>query len=82
MKRGARRRPGRSSRGEGGSSNKYGSVYSQRDGASGGGWKVQRGELFMAEGGAPLEHVQTLVKRNSNGYPIIVADGVEYSQCR
>src|SRR5688572_8951585 len=70
------------SRGEGGSSNKYGSVYSQKDGGAAGAWKVQKGELFMSEGGAPLEHVQTVVKRNSNGYPIIVADGVEYSQCR
>jgi hypothetical protein len=69
-------------RGEGGSSGANGSVYSQRDSRAGGAWKVQRGELYMSEGGAPLEPVQTLVKRNSNGYPIIVADGVEYSQCR
>jgi hypothetical protein len=69
-------------RGEGGSSNKYGSVYSQRDSNAGGAWKVQRGELYMSDGAANLEHVETVVKRNSNGYPIILADGVEYSQCR
>jgi len=25
---------------------------------------------------------QTVLKRNNNGYPVIVADGIEYSQCR
>lgn len=26
--------------------------------------------------------VRTVLKRNSNGYPIITTEGVEYSQCR
>ena len=69
------------SRAESGSSGPYGSVASQRDGQGGGRWRVQNGELFMSEGG-PFEQVPTVLKRNSNGYPIIVADGVEYSQCR
>jgi hypothetical protein len=69
------------SRGEGGSSGRYGSIASQSDASGGGRWKVERGELFMSEGGQ-LEHVQTLVKRNNNGYPVIVADGIEYSQCQ
>ena len=68
-------------RGEGGSSGRYGSVYSQRDSGNGGRWAVQNGELFMSEG-AQMEHVQTVVKRNSNGYPVIVADGIEYSMCQ
>lgn len=52
-----------------------------RHGASGR-WTVQGGELSMPEGDGPLEPVSTALKRNSSGYPIIVADGVEYSQCR
>jgi hypothetical protein len=36
----------------------------------------------MSDGAAPLEPVRTILKRNNNGHPIIVADGVEYSQCR
>lgn len=68
-------------RAEGGSSGRSGSMASQRDGGTAGQWRVQNGELFLSEGGA-LEHVQTTLKRNSNGYPVIVADGVEYSQCR
>ena len=69
------------SRAEGGSSGPYGSIASQRDGQGGGRWRVQNGELFMSEGG-PFEQVTTALRRNSNGYPVIVADGVEYSQCR
>lgn len=68
-------------RGEGGSSGPWGSVASQKDSSAGGYWRVDRGELYMSDGG-PLEPVQTRLKRNGNGYPIIVADGVEYSQCR
>lgn len=63
------------------SSGQYGSVYGQSGGGGGGRWQVQGGELYMGEGGGPLEPVQTTLKRNSNGYPIIVADGVEYMQC-
>lgn len=63
------------------SSGRSGSVAGQTDSGGGGQWRVQNGELFMSEGGQ-LEHVQTVLKRNNNGYPIIVADGVEYSQCR
>ncbi|HEV8097183.1 MAG TPA: hypothetical protein VGP71_15750 [Burkholderiales bacterium] len=70
------------SRGEGSSSGSGGSMASQRDSAAAGMWKVMNGELFMSEGAGGLEHVQTVLKRNSNGYPIIVADGAEYSQCR
>ena len=69
------------SRAEGSSSGRYGSVAGQSDASGGGRWKVERGELFLSEGG-PFEHVQTVLKRNSNGYPVIVADGIEYSQCQ
>lgn len=62
------------------SSGANGSVASQNNGSGGGYWKVEGGELFMSDGG-PLQAVQTMLKRNSNGYPVIVGDGVEYSQC-
>lgn len=63
------------------SNGQYGSVYGQSGGGGGGRWQVKGGELYMGEGGGPLEGVQTQLKRNSNGYPVIVADGVEYTQC-
>jgi hypothetical protein len=69
------------SRGEGGSSGRGGSMASQRDSGGGGRWRVQNGELFLSEGGQ-LEHVPTVLRRNNNGYPVIVADGAEYAQCR
>jgi hypothetical protein len=73
---------GLGSRGEGYSSGSGGSMASQRNSAGGGQWRVERGELFMSEGAGRLEPVATVLKRNNNGYFIIVADGVEYSQCR
>ena len=39
-------------------------------------------ELGFSADGAQWVPVRTQVNRNSNGYPIVVADGVEYSQCR
>jgi hypothetical protein len=69
-------------RAEGGSSGKYGSHASQSDSKSAGQWKVLKGELYISEGYGQLNPVRTVVKKNSNGYPIILADGVEYSQCK
>ena len=69
------------SRAEGYSSGSGGSMASQRDGGTRGQWRVQNGELYMSEGGQ-WEQVQTMLRRNNNGHPIIVADGVEFSQCR
>lgn len=70
------------SKGEGGQSNKYGSYSSQSDSGGAGRWKIVKGELHLSEGNGDLNHVNTALQRNSNGYPIIVADGVEYMQCR
>ncbi|TAN40058.1 MAG: hypothetical protein EPN25_09125 [Nitrospirae bacterium] len=70
------------SRSEGYSSGPSGSIASQGDSGGDGRWKVVAGELYMSEGYGQLELVQTFVKNNSNGYPVIVGDGVEYSQCR
>lgn len=59
------------------SSGAYGSVAGQSRGNGGGQWGVQ-GNMLIINGDA----VNVRVKRNSNGYAVIVADGVEYSQCR
>lgn len=58
-----------------------GSVAGQHDSGDGGRWKVQGDRLFLSEGGAPLEDVGLEVSRNSNGYPILKADGKEYALC-
>jgi len=73
---------GTGGRAEGGSKGKYGSYASQNDSSGGGRWKVNKGELYISTGNGQLAPVKTVVKRNSNGFPIILADGVEYSQCR
>lgn len=73
---------GLGSRGEGYSSGSGGSMASQRDARADGFWQVANGELFMSEGRGPPQPVTTVLKRNNNGYPIIVSNGVEYSQCR
>jgi hypothetical protein len=73
---------GTGGRAEGGSSGKYGSHSSQSDSSGSGLWKVKKGELYLSSGNGKLALVRTVVKRNSNGYPIIIADGVEYSQCK
>ena len=70
------------SRGEGYSSGAGGSLASQKDSGESGRWKVVGGELYLSEGNGRLELVQTVLKSNSNGYAVIVADGVEYSQCK
>ena len=70
-----------SSQSESYSSGRGGTAAGQSNASGGGRWRVQGGELFMSEGGQ-FEHVETVLKRNNNGYPIIVADGTEYSQCR
>ncbi|MEK6744763.1 MAG: hypothetical protein AABZ15_14200 [Nitrospirota bacterium] len=73
---------GTGGRAEGSTSGKYGSYSSQNDTSGGGRWKVNKGELYISQGRSELAHVNTVVKRNSSGYPIILADGVEYSQCK
>jgi hypothetical protein len=69
-------------RAEGSSSGKSGSYASQSDSRGNGRWKSAQGELYLSQGNGELGLVRTVVKRNSNGYPIILADGVEYSQCK
>lgn len=71
-----------SAQGEGYSSGYGGTMASQHNSSRNGQWKVKSGQLYMAEPGGDLEPVQTQVYYNSNGSPILKADGVEYSQCQ
>lgn len=57
------------------------SAHSVGNSGSGGQWAVKGGQLYMSEGGGPLQVLPLQITRNSNGYPIINADGKEYSQC-
>ncbi|PZR10467.1 MAG: hypothetical protein DI536_19680 [Archangium gephyra] len=50
--------------------------------SGGGQWQVKNGQLWLSSPDSPqLQPVQLSVTRNSNGYPIINADGREYSMC-
>lgn len=71
-------------RSEGYSSGYAGTVASQADSEAGGRWRVQGGQLFMSNppDSPDLAPVRVSVTHNSNGSPIINADGVEYSMCR
>lgn len=64
------------------SSGRNGSAYGASQGQDGGQWAVQGNLLQLVDSSGESGVVAVQVKRNSNGYPIIVADGIEYSQCR
>lgn len=63
------------------SSSQYGSVASQGNSGDGGRWQVRGGVLYLSSGNAPLQPVSLSITRNSNGSPILKADGVEYMRC-
>jgi hypothetical protein len=71
----------RTSNSESYSSNPNGSVAGQGGNGSAGRWQVRAGVLYISDGTAPMQPVQLSVTRNSNGYPIIKANGTEYMQC-
>jgi len=71
-----------SAQSEGYSSGYGGTMASQGNSSGNGQWKVKNGQLYMSEPGGDLGPVQTQVNYNSNGSPILKADGVEYSQCQ
>lgn len=64
------------------SSGVHGTVAGQSDRSSGGRWKVQGSRLLLSEGAGALEDASLKISKNSNGHPILNADGKEYSQCR
>jgi hypothetical protein len=61
-----------------------GQVYSGRQSGFRGNWKVERGVLWMSQppNNPQMVAVPLKVNRNSNGYPILVVNGVEYMQVR
>lgn len=65
--------------------NQYAQTTTQAVGnqTSGGQWAVKGGQLWLSSQDSPqLQPVALTITRNSNGYPIITADGREYSMCR
>lgn len=64
-------------------SNNYGTVAQATGNRTNGGqWQVKNGQLWLSSPENPqLQPIPLTVTRNSNGYPIINADGREYSMC-
>jgi len=59
-----------------------GSSYgSQTDSGADGRWEVVRDQLFMSEGNGAMEPVDLVIRYNSNGSPVLEAEGKEYSRC-
>ena len=70
-------------RGEGYSSGYGGTMASQHDSGSSGRWQSKGGALWMSEGQGELGQIPGFrVTQNSNGSPIINADGKEYMLCK
>ncbi|MFO0595062.1 MAG: hypothetical protein U0228_07155 [Myxococcaceae bacterium] len=66
------------------SNNAYTGTVAQATGnrTNGGQWAVKGGQLYLSSPENPvLSPVPLTITRNSNGYPIINADGREYSMC-
>jgi hypothetical protein len=64
------------------SSGRAGTVAGQHAGNQRGRWRVQAGALMLSEDGVSWSATPLQITQNSNGYPIVRADGKEYSQCR
>ncbi|MBL8911967.1 MAG: hypothetical protein JNM17_14835 [Archangium sp.] len=64
-------------------SNNYGTVAQATGNRTNGGqWAVKNGQFYLSSPENPqLQLVPLTITRNSNGYPIITADGREYSMC-
>jgi hypothetical protein len=58
-----------------------GNVYGNNAGGVNARWRVQGGVLSVSADGAEWKPVQLQVTYNSNGAPILKADGVEYMRC-
>lgn len=75
---------GSGARSTGGASYYSGSAGSVA-GQSGGGepfrWRTQNGTLVVTGQNGEQSQIQLQVTQNSNGYPIITANGTEYSMC-
>lgn len=63
-------------------SNSIGTAEATNNRAAGGQWAVRNGQLWLSSQDSPqLQPVPLSITRNSNGSPIITADGREYSMC-
>lgn len=73
-----------SGRNESYSSGRYGTVAGQSDSGGSGQWAVRKGQLYISTPPEQpaLQPTQITVTRNSSGYPIIHAEGVEYAMCK
>ncbi|MBI5659752.1 MAG: hypothetical protein HZC43_09470 [Nitrosomonadales bacterium] len=73
-----------SGRGETYNSGRYGTVAGQHDSGGSGRWAVRDGLLYVSSPPEQpdLQPARVTVTRNSSGYPIIHAEGVEYSMCQ
>lgn len=71
----------RSANSESSSSNAYGSVAGQGGNGSRRQWQVRSGVLCISGGNGSMQPVKLAVTKNSNGYPIITANGTGYTQC-
>lgn len=71
----------RSSGGESYYSGPSGSVAGQSSGGEPFRWRVQNGALVVTGQTGEQSMIQLQVTQNSNGYPIINANGTEYSMC-
>ena len=73
-----------SARGETYNTGRYGTVAGQHDSGGAGRWAVRNGLLYVSNPPEQpdLQPARVTVTRNSSGYPILNADGVEYSMCR
>ena len=59
-----------------------GNVWSANSGRETYRWRVQNGSLLLSPNGVQWQTVRIEVTQNSNGSPIIKADGVEYYRCQ
>ena len=66
------------------SSGRYGTVAGQHDSGGRGQWAVRNGQLYVSNPPEQpdLQPMPVTVSRNSSGYPILNAEGVEYSTCQ
>lgn len=58
-----------------------GNIYLNNRGGQQGRWKIQNGLFMLSADGIQWASQRLDISRNSNGYPIVKADGVEYMMC-
>lgn len=62
-------------------SNQYGSYYGNSGDTQRAYWRVRNGQLLLSQDGSQWEGTPLSVAPNSNGAPIVTANGKEYSRC-